>query len=256
MHLALATSNAIMAPVNTGAFLFFREGIKVLKSYLLIGVLLSIPSHASSIDMTGTVPGIGTSSKKVVSIADRKFLGVVKQQTDFSCGAASVATILKYSYNMHTNEKWVLDGMLAMANPDQVAQFGFSMLDMKNYVEMLGMEAKGFKIKDKEIVKLKIPSIVLLDIKGFQHFVVIKKVDSENRVYLADPALGNKIVEMDEFLAGWNNIVLAIIGKDYDKYSILANPAPPLTARGRDNRFVPVSDAALMEFGFNYKDLL
>lgn len=224
--------------------------------FISLIIALSYPATAANINMTGTVPGIGGASKKVTSIAERRFIGIEQQQTDFSCGAASVATILKYSYNQHTNEKWVMDGMLAMADPKAVSQYGFSMLDMKNYVEMLGMKAKGFKVKAQDIDKLKIPSIVLLNIKGFHHFVVLKKVDSEGRVYLADPALGNKIVEMDEFLAGWNNIVLAIIGKGYDKHASLANPALPLTARGRDGRFVPVSDAALMEFGFNYKDLL
>ena len=225
---------------------------------LLISTLLclSYPALAANINMTGTVPGIGGASKKVISLAERKFIGVEQQQTDFSCGAASLATILKYSYNIPTKEKWVMDGMLAMSDPELVAEYGFSMLDMKNYVEMLGMEAKGFKVSAENIDQLKIPSIVLLNIKGFHHFVVLKKIDSEQRVYLADPALGNHIISMDEFLAGWNNIVLAIVGEGYDKHSILANPALPLTARGRDGRFVPVSDAALMEFGFNYKDLL
>lgn len=223
---------------------------------LLVCALISTSSLAATINMTGVIPGVGGASKNVISLAERRFIGVEQQQTDFSCGAASVATILKYSYNIPTNEKWVMDGMLAMADPEQVAQYGFSMLDMKNYVEMLGMQARGFRVKGENISQLKIPSIVLLDIKGFHHFVVLKKIDNEQRVYLADPALGNKIISMDEFLAGWNNIVLAIIGQGYDKYSVLANPAPPLTARGRDGRFVPVSDAALMEFGFNYKDLL
>ncbi|WP_417618402.1 C39 family peptidase [Oceanisphaera sp.] len=225
---------------------------------LLIGVLLScsFTSLAASINMTGVVPGTGGASKKVISLAERRFIGVEKQQTDFSCGAATLATILKYSYNMPTNEKWVMDGMLAMADPDLVAQYGFSMLDMKAYVEMLGMQAKGFKVKGEDLEQLKIPSIVLLNLGGFHHFVVLKKVDSQQRVYLADPALGNKIIDMDEFLAGWNNIVLGVIGPGYDKYSILANPALPLTARGRDGRFTPVSDAALMEFGFHHKDLL
>ena len=226
---------------------------KTVMSFLL---LLSYPALAANINMTGIVPGIGGASKKVISLAERKFIGVEQQQTDFSCGAASLATILKYSYNIPTKEKWVMDGMLAMSDPELVAQYGFSMLDMKNYVEMLGMEAKGVKVSAENINQLKIPSIVLLDIKGFHHFVVLKKIDSEQRVYLADPALGNQIIEMDEFLAGWNNIVLAIVGEGYNKHSILANPALPLTARGRDGRFVPVSDAALMEFGFNYKDLL
>lgn len=225
---------------------------------LLISVLLSysFTAAAAQINMTGVVSGVGSSSKKVMSLAERKFIGVEKQQTDFSCGAASVATILKYSYNMPTNEKWVMDGMLAMSDPELVAQYGFSMLDMKNYAEMLGMEAKGFKVKAENIAQLTIPSIVLLNLNGFHHFVVLKKIDEQQRVYLADPALGNKVISMDDFLSGWNNIILAIVGQNYDDNSILANPSPPLTARGRDGRFVPVSDAALMEFGFNYKSLL
>lgn len=225
---------------------------------LLISALLLTPSltFASYINMTSVVPGVGGASKKITSLTERNFIGVERQQTDFSCGAASVATILKYSYDMPTNEKWVMDGMLAMADPELVSQYGFSMLDMKNYVEMLGMEAKGFQVSAEDITELTIPAIVLLNLNGFHHFVVLKKIDEQLRVYLADPALGNKIIPMDKFLAGWNNIILAVVGQGYNKHSILANPSPPLTARGRDGRFTPVSDAALMEFGFNYKDLL
>lgn len=225
---------------------------------LVMGVLLSFSFSglAADLNMTGVVPGSGGASKQVTSLAERRFIGVEKQQTDFSCGAASLATILKYSYNMPTNEKWVMDGMLAMADPELVAQYGFSMLDMKAYVEMLGLQAKGLKIKSENLHRLQIPTIVLLNLDGFHHFVVLKKVDSQQRVYLADPALGNKIISMEDFLAGWNNILLGIIGPGYDKESLLANPAPPLTARGRDGRFAPVSDAALVEFGFHHKDLL
>lgn len=226
-----------------------------MKTLLLWG-LLSFFATAAGISTNGIVPGGGDWRKPVTSLKEQKFIGMVRQQTDFSCGAAALATILKYSYHINTNEQWVMDGMLAMSDPTMVARYGFSMLDMKGYVEMIGMEARGYSVESDALYHLVVPVIVLLNINGFHHFVVLKKVDEDGRVYISDPALGNKTIDMDEFEPAWNNIILAVVGRGYDKNSILSNPRGPLTARGKTNRFVPVSDAALMEFGFSHKDLL
>ncbi|MGL4983590.1 MAG: hypothetical protein ACRC5N_02625, partial [Plesiomonas sp.] len=79
---------------------------------------------------------------------------------------------------------------------------------------------------------------------------------NEDRVYLADPALGNRIIELDEFIESWNGILLAIIGDGYRKQNALVNPKPPLSLRGAGPLFAPVTESHLLEFGFQHKNLL
>ena len=54
------------------------------------------------------------------------------------------------------------------------------------------------------------PVIALLDTKGYTHFVVVKGA-AGGRVFVADPALGHRVLSEAEFTAGWNGILLAII---------------------------------------------
>ena len=63
-----------------------------------------------------------------------------------------------------------------------VKQRGFSTLDVKHYVESLGMRGRGYRT-------LRVPALVLMDVRGFRHFVVLKQVRSDK---LAGPMLRNR----------------------------------------------------------------
>ena len=69
----------------------------------------------------------------------------MQQKTDFSCGAAALATILRQAYWLDVDEQQIIEGMLAHADRTVRVQ-GFSMLDMKRYVESLGMRARGYRV--------------------------------------------------------------------------------------------------------------
>lgn len=199
------------------------------------------------------LPGGNLAYKEVQSIRERRFVDLVEQKTDFSCGAAALATILEKAYNAPLDEQHVIQGMLAYADAEQVRQQGFSMLDMKRYVESMGMRARGYRIQIDQLEQLKIPVIVLMDIRGYKHFVVLQRTQG-NWVYIGDPALGHKRYTRDDFTKGWNGIVFAVIGQGYDRNNPLLSPPEPLTARDRLDRFRPVRDADLMDFGFIHSD--
>ncbi len=95
--------------------------------------------------MAVVMPGGGLIYKKVESIRERKFANLVEQKTDFSCGAAALATILRQAYWMDVDEDHVIKGMLASADQDLVRTQGFSMLDMKHYLESIDMRARGYQ---------------------------------------------------------------------------------------------------------------
>lgn len=199
------------------------------------------------------LPGGALAHIKVESIRERRFANLVEQQTDFSCGAAAMATILNQAYGLSLTEEDVIRGMLAGADPELVRTQGFSMLDMKNYASTLGLRARGYRINVEQLDSLKIPAIVLLDVRGYKHFVVLQRT-YRGHVYIGDPVLGHKKMLLSEFNKGWNGIVFALIGPGYNRDNVLLSPPEPLTAKQRVDRFSPVKDAELMEFGFIQSD--
>lgn len=199
------------------------------------------------------LPGGAVVYKPIQSMRERKFADLVQQKTDFSCGAAALATILRQAYWLDVNEEQIIEGMLAHSDQDLVRVQGFSMLDMKRYVESIGMRARGYRVAPQTLSDIRIPVVVLLDIRGYKHFVVMQKVH-EGWVYIGDPVLGHKRYKVDDFVKGWNGIIFAVIGQGYDKTNALLDPPMPLTAKNRINTFTPVRDAELMDFGFIQSD--
>ena len=193
---------------------------------------------------------------KVTSLREARFTGIVPQATDFSCGAAALATLLKYAYDIEVDEWTVMAGMLAKADPGKVEKQGFSLLDIKQYVEGLGMRGRGYKVSEQRLRSLRVPGIVLLDIKGYKHFVVLKRVMGD-RVYTADPALGNKIYAFDEFMAAWpSKAVFVVIGSGFNRNTVLLDAGGGPSARALlGSRQGPITDAELIDFGFTHADL-
>jgi predicted double-glycine peptidase len=59
------------------------------------------------------------------------------------------------------------------------------------------------------LAKLNRPSIVLLSLKGYKHFVVVKGV-RQGTVVIGDPVRGLQKMPAADFAKSWNGIVLAI----------------------------------------------
>lgn len=156
----------------------------------------------------------GYVSKKVLSVREMRFKNIVTQQYDFSCGAASMATILKYLYGIEeVKEVDIAKDMIKKGDQEKIKQKGFSLLDMKKYAERRGFQANGYKVKVEKLSKLKIPVIVLITTaKGYTHFVVLKGIKGE-RAYLADPAVGNKSVSIEDFVKSWDGVVFVVYKK-------------------------------------------
>jgi uncharacterized protein len=150
--------------------------------------------------------------KSIETLRERRLRQVVHQSVDFSCGAATLATILQYYYGQPVTEKDAIVGMFALGDRAKIRQMGFSLLDMKNFAEKLHYKATGYKIKEiDKLRELKIPVIALIDTQSYKHFVVIRKI-SDDYVYLSDPSWGNRRMKLNDFEKVWNNIILAISG--------------------------------------------
>jgi predicted double-glycine peptidase len=144
------------------------------------------------------------------SMAERKFREVVKQQYDFSCGSAALATLLTYHYDYAIDEMTAFRDMYEHGDQAKISQAGFSLLDMKNYLAKIGYDSDGFQSDLITLENAGIPAIALINYRGYRHFVVVKGVRRDS-VLLGDPALGTRLVARAEFEAMWDNGVLFII---------------------------------------------
>ena len=226
-----------------------RQMLAALLFSSVAGAARATPPHLGNIK-----PRAGTVKKTFLSMREMRYVHMVPQETDFSCGAAALATILKHGYGQNVTENRIIEDMMKVSDQALVQEQGFSMLDMKKYVEASGMRGRGYHVKPDALEKLQVPVIALLDIRGYKHFVVLKKTVGD-RVYIGDPALGNRIMDKKDFVAGWNGIVFAIIGKGFDRSTVLLNPPEPLTLRQRSGLVNTVGTAQLLEFGFTRGDL-
>lgn len=222
-------------------------------SVLLLMWVVLTTAAAAPVRFGNVIPGAGAVTKEVVSMREGRYTHVTRQQYDFSCGAAALATILKYAYDWPVTEEEVVRGLLEVSDPKLVRERGFSLLDIKNFLEVIAMRGRGYRVGYDDLKRVRVPTIVLLDTRGYRHFVVLKEV-TDTKVYVADPALGNRIVKRDEFERGWNGIVFAVIGHGFERETVLLERKEPPTVQRRKLQ-APLTDAELYEFGFKHTDL-
>jgi predicted double-glycine peptidase len=156
----------------------------------------------SEVDGDFTVP--------VMSWWEIPFRTIRRQQYDFSCGSATVATLLSFHYQRPMSEREAFVAMWRVGDREAIRKVGFSLLDMKTYLESLGYSTVGVRLTGAQLARLRRPIIALIDLNGFKHFVVVKGVRN-NRVLLGDPMLGLTEYARADFEKIWNGIALAII---------------------------------------------
>lgn len=191
-----------------------------MRNHIAIGLLFTLTLLALFINeinaatVTIRTPMGVYATKEVTSVRELRFKNVVPQKYDFSCGAASIATILKYAFKIEdVREEEIVSDMIENGSKELIKEKGFSLLDIKKYAERKGFSANGYKLDVEKLSHLKIPGIVLVNTKGYEHFVVLKGVQNR-KVYLADPAVGNRAIPINEFLEAWNGVVLVVYKKD------------------------------------------
>jgi len=133
----------------------------------------------------------------------------VLQQWELSCAAAALATILRYQYGDPVTERSVALGLINreeyLRNPNLVRlRQGFSMLDLKRFVDGVGYEGVGLgQLSLSDLIE-RAPIIVAVKLQGFPHFVVFRGATAHT-VLLADPAFGNTTLSVDKFNDAWIN---------------------------------------------------
>ena len=140
---------------------------------------------------------------RYTSLKEIRERGVVMQQWETSCAAATIATVLTYGHGDAVSEAHIAASMLKRSDPATVKkQGGFSLLDMKRFVEDRGYIGRGYKHLSVNDLKAFQAPIVPIDNYGFNHYVVFNGM-KDDEVFLADPAFGNRKMSFIQFERVW-----------------------------------------------------
>jgi predicted double-glycine peptidase len=120
---------------------------------------------------------------------------VVKQELDYSCGAASLATILNEFYGMSVTEEDVLTRMGAKDRS--------SFQQLAEVAPSYGVRAGGIMLPFDGLKQLQVPAIAYVQYRGDDHFTVIRGIRRDGVVHVADPSWGNRQLTARQFRRMW-----------------------------------------------------
>lgn len=145
----------------------------------------------------------------VASTAPLFIDGVCIQSTQYSCGAASLVTMLKH-YGIESNEKEMAELSYT------VMGWGTKMIRIANALAQK-IEDEGIKM-DVDIVKInwdglkRVQGPCIVDIKYspfMDHVVVVLEIEGDD-VILGDPSIGRVTLAKDEFLERWRGYAIIL----------------------------------------------
>ena len=147
----------------------------------------------------------------------RRYANVVRQVLEFSCGSASLATVLTFFLSRPTTEMEVIT-LLRQRYPEQAdwrrkQEVGFSFEDIIFAAERLGFAAQAARIEMAQLPQISGPVIVHLNKGAWEHFSVLR-VARDGFYYLADPIQGQVTMLEHEFRHEFTGAVLAIWRRD------------------------------------------
>lgn len=165
---------------------------------------------AQADEMTVVDPAGAGYAMHVTSLKEARFKRTIKQQFDFSCGSAAVATLLTYQYDYPMTEQTAFAQMWENGNQEKIRRQGFSLLDIRRFLAAHGFVADGFELPLQTLAKTHTPAIVLITEHGYHHFVVVKGL-RDGRVLVGDPATGTRPMSLASFEQKWEDHVIFVI---------------------------------------------
>lgn len=175
---------------------------------LALSLLLTPPAWAGSV----VIPGADSAplNVKVMSLKERKFRMTVRQKLDFSCGSAALSTLLTYHYGDPVDEPTIFKAMWENGDQKKIRREGFSLLDLKHFLEARGYSADGYAAPLDRLASVGIPAIALVRDNGYNHFVVIKGI-RDGKVAIGDPSLGARVYPTQQFEKMMANRIIFVI---------------------------------------------
>jgi predicted double-glycine peptidase len=140
---------------------------------------------------------------------------VIMQRYDYSCGAASLATLMRYYFEEDLTEQSLLNELNTIFTEQElkvIKQSGLSFLELEKISQMKGYQVASVRLNVAALKQLKGPVLVFIQPGGYKHFAILRGV-VEDRVFLADPSRGNIRMSVARFLEEWRGQTL-ILGKE------------------------------------------
>ena len=177
-------------------------------------ILVTVHAHPAWANPPVPLPNGGTLlNVPVKSFVELRFANVVRQAYDVSCGAAAMATILQYYYGDPVSEQTAIEAMVKLGDKEKIQKDGFSLLELKRFALQRGYVSNGYRVNDvRKLSKLPVPVITLINVRGYNHFVVVKGV-AGGEVFLADPAFGNRSRPIESFAQEWNGVIFVVFSE-------------------------------------------
>ncbi len=177
-------------------------------AFCLVVAGATLPS-ATAGQTTFITPAGTLMTVPAVSLREARFHTVIRQDHDYSCGSAAIATLLTYHYDHAVDENMAFASMYEVGDHAAVERVGFSMEEMQKYLQVLGYRSAVYKLSLDSIAQVGVPGIALISSRGYNHFVVIKGVKDDD-VLVGDPAAGLKTIPRTEFESMWQGLIFVI----------------------------------------------
>jgi predicted double-glycine peptidase len=154
--------------------------------------------------------------------------GLVRQERDFSCGLAALASLLSYDYRAPVSEQTLLDQLLAHdpSRAGLIGAGGVSLADLAWLAEERGFKPAGLSVTPEALARLRWPALAYLEVAGMPHFVVLREAHGDGSARIADPSVGNRWLSRAEFFPRF-------FGAEDGRGRLLLLPPPPGGAPAR-----------------------
>lgn len=173
--------------------------LRAMRHCLLAALLLAGAPGLALAQLSGPLghrPWMERQERDVVSWTQLRDAQIVKQQKDYSCGAAAAATLLSSHYGYWARE----DDILQRYPFDR--ERGISFAGLMQVFRDYGFAPFAVALDYDALARLRVPAIVYLQFRGEGHFSVLRAV-SERGVWLADSAYGNLRLSAKQFRRLW-----------------------------------------------------
>lgn len=166
--------------------------------------------------------------ERICSYYELQRMRVVMQQRDYSCGAAALATIVKYYWGDDVTEETFLELLVQILTPQELeerVENGLALTDLRNVANKAGYQASMGTLTFSELTQSKVPVIVGIVVNEHDHFVVYRGTDGY-WVYMADPLRGNVRTPIRDFVNQWQENAILVVAKPGAKVKDV-NPLGP-----------------------------
>lgn len=160
---------------------------------------------------TAVRPSPGATARK--SWKAQREQNVVMQKHDYSCGGASLATLLRFYFgDDRVTEQEVILEILNRMTPAEIEdrqRGGLSLLDLRDSARRRGYTAEGLKLDLADLEQLDGPVLVHMIRDDLPHFVILRGVRGD-KTFVADPSYGNLTLQTHTFAREWTGYVLCV----------------------------------------------